>query len=99
MGGRFQWSRGFTVTDSHRGGWRGKPARFLDAVVVSEVFPVILAASFGTGTVELHGRDRQQLELQRIARELQRAPADDARRGRRAFAVEVERARALGVRV
>ena len=64
------------------------------------------AASLGTGTVELRGEDKEQLELQRMARELQRAPANDAKRaklrgkgGNSNLAVEIERAPSRGIRV
>ena len=63
--------------------------------------PVITAASIGSGTVALRGRDSTDLATERQARERQRAPVEEVDRRKRTdrttLLVEIERARALGV--
>jgi hypothetical protein len=54
LGGPCEGSWGFVITKSHRGTLGGEPARFLDSVVISEVSPVISAASLGTDRREVH---------------------------------------------
>jgi hypothetical protein len=99
MGGRCQWSWGFALIRHHRGTVDNRPVRYLDEVVVNEVSPVLNAASIGSGTVELRDSDPARLAEQRQGRERQRAPADAKAREKRALNVELERARALGIRV
>jgi hypothetical protein len=76
MGERGEWSWGFKLLESHAGKLNGKRCRFLDAIELLEVSPVIKGASVGTRTVDaksLTGRDLLKMSAAEIY-----AWADDA---------------------
>ena len=66
LGGLQQWSYAFDVLDEARGSFEGHDVRFLKALKVHEVSPVLVGAGIGTETTEIktgdegdcHGRVR-----------------------------------------
>jgi hypothetical protein len=61
MGEHGEWSWGFKVLESHAGKLNGKRCRFLDAIELLEVSPVIKGASVGTRTIDAKGLSKRDL--------------------------------------
>lgn len=58
MGDLQEWSYGYDVDDSERGTKDGAPVRFLKALTVHEVSPVLLGAGLGTRTLAAKSRQK-----------------------------------------
>lgn len=58
LGDLGEWSYGYDVKESEQGTHEGMPVRFLKALDVHEVSPVLLGAGIGTHTVAAKNRDR-----------------------------------------
>jgi HK97 family phage prohead protease len=64
LGDLQEWSYGYDVLDAERGRFQGRPVRFLKALNVHEVSPVLVGAGIGTMTEALKGwRGRSEAEV------------------------------------
>lgn len=53
-----EWSYGFDIKESERGDFKGENVRFIKAVDVHEVSPVLLGAGIGTQTLSVKSQDQ-----------------------------------------
>jgi len=76
LGPLAEFSYGFAVALSDRGSFQGRMVRFLRKLIVHEVSPVLRGAGVRTGLVSLSSLDPFQLEVGRVARDLDVALAE-----------------------
>lgn len=57
LGGLQEWSYGFDIEDSEPGKLEDEEVRFLNALIVHEVSPVLLGAGMGTHTVDIKAKN------------------------------------------
>jgi hypothetical protein len=59
-----EWSYGFKVVDSEFGEFQGQHVRFLKALEVHEISPVLRGAGLGTGTLAIKSTDKMTVDEQ-----------------------------------
>lgn len=79
LGDLQEFSFGFDVDEADKGVFEGKPVRFLKALTVHEVSPVLLGAGIGTQTVAIKGtsQDKPGEDMEKPGEDLQDENPED----------------------